>query len=299
MPLRHCLLAVAVAIVWGFNFVVIKSGVGEVPPLMLSGLRFFFAAVPAVLFLKPPKARRAIVVAYGLTVGVMQFGLLFVAIGIGMPPGLASLVMQIQAFFTVAVAALVFGERPSWVQMTGAAVAFVGIAVIGAGLGSGKLGNTLVLPFLLVVAASLSWGIANVVGKSAGPIDALSFIVWSSLAVPLPLLMLSCLFEGAPAFAALAHPSSLLVADVAFLSFGATLFGFGAWSWLLARYDAAVVAPFSLLVPIAGFLSAYLVYGEPVSLWEIFGGILILAGLAFNLSGGARRSPLSSSHSHA
>lgn len=291
MPLRHSLLAVAVAIVWGFNFVVIKSGVGEVPPLMLSALRFFFAAVPAVFFLKPPKARRTIVLAYGLTVGVMQFGLLFVAIGIGMPPGLASLVMQIQAIFTVAIAALVFGERPSGAQMTGAAVAFVGIAVIGLGLGSEKAGNTLLVPFLLVVAASLSWGIANVIGKSAGPIDALSFIVWSSLAVPLPLLVLSYLFEGAPAFAALVHPSSLLVVDVAFLSFGATLFGFGAWSWLLARYDAAVVAPFSLLVPIAGFLSAYLVYGEPVSLWEIFGGVLILAGLSFNLSG-SRRQPV-------
>lgn len=286
MPLRHCLLAVAIAAVWGFNFVVIKAGVGEVPPLMLSALRFLFAAVPAVFFIKPPKARRTIVLAYGLMVGVMQFGLLFLAIGIGMPPGLSSLVMQIQAFFTVAIAALVFGERPSGTQMIAAAVAFGGIAVIGLGLGQGKAGNTLLLPFLLVVVASLSWGIANVIGKSAGRIDALAFVVWSSLAVPLPLLALSYVFEGVPAFAALAHPSRFLVADVAFLSFGATLFGFGGWSWLLARHDAAVVAPFSLLVPIAGFLSAYLVYGEPVSLWEVFGGILILAGLTFNLSGG-------------
>ena len=279
---RDILSALASALALGLAFIAIKIGVHEAPPLLLTALRFAFAAIPAVFFVRAPKAPFALVALYGLLIGVGLFGLMFLAIAQGMPAGLASLVVQLQAFVTVLLAWAFFRERPGAIQMTAAALALAGIIVIG----SARLGGASLGPFLMIVAAALCWGGANIVGKLAGRIDMFAFTIWSSLAAPLPLLALSLYFEGPRAIgAALVHPSLTLALCVAAMAYGATVLGFGLWARLLARYPASEVAPFALLIPVVGMISGWLVFGEPLSPPEFIGAALVMAGLSFNVFG--------------
>ncbi len=281
MTLRDTLTAVSVAVVWGLTFIAIKVGVAETSPLMLSALRFVFAAFPAILFVGPPKAPPWKVALYGLLLGVGQFGLLFIAIHEGFPVGLASLVIQAQAFFTVALAWLLLSEHPRRTQVLGGLIAFAGIAVIG----STRLAGASLGPFVLVVLASFFWGSANVLAKTAGRVDMLAFTVWSSLAAPLPLLALSLAVDGTAPLVALAHPTVALAASVLVVAYAGTVFGFGLWARLLAHYSAATVAPFALLTPVVGMVAGVVVFGEPLGAVELFGGVLVMAGLALNVVG--------------
>ena len=199
MSPRDILAALSVALVWGLNFIAIKVGVGETSPLMLAALRFLFAAVPMVIFVAPPKAPAWAVALYGLLIGAGQFGLLFIAMHQGFPVGLASLIIQAQAFFTILFARIFLGERPSRAQIIGAALGFAGMAVIA----SERLAGASLGPFLLVVLAATFWGSGNVLAKSLGKLDMLAFVVWSSLAAPLPLFLLSLAIEGKGGLAAL------------------------------------------------------------------------------------------------
>ena len=290
------LAAVSVAVVWGLTFIAIKVGVAETSPLMLSALRFLFAAFPAVLFVRPPKARPWKVALYGLLLGAGQFGLLFMAIHAGFPIGLASLVIQAQAFFTVALAWVFLREFPRRVQVIGGIVAFAGIAV----LGSARFVGASLGPFALVVLASFFWGSANVLAKTAGKVDMLAFTVWSSLAAPLPLIALSLVVDGAAPLAGLSHPTLRLVASVLVVAYAGTIFGFGLWARLLSHYSAATVAPFALLVPVVGMVAGAVVFGEPLRPVELAGGVLVMAGLALNVLGdGLLRRALSTRWIHA
>jgi O-acetylserine/cysteine efflux transporter len=278
---RDILSALAAALALGLAFSVIKIGVGEAPPLLLTALRFTFAAVPAVFFVPAPKARAGLVALYGLLIGAAQFGLLFLAIKQGMPAGLASLVIQLQAFVTVFLAWITFGERPSTVQMTAAGLAFAGIAVIG----SVRLGGASLRPFLMVVLAAFCWGGGNIVGKLAGRINMFAFTIWSSLAAPLPLFALSIYFDGPRTIQTLLHPSWVLILCVAALAYGATIIGFGLWSRLLSFYPASQVTPFALLIPVVGLISGSLIFDEPLRPIELFGALLVMAGLIYNIFG--------------
>lgn len=280
MPIRHILLALLVVAIWGFNFVVIKLSVEALPPILAAALRFSAAAFPAILFVRPPTAPAWIVVAFGLAFGFALYAFLNLSIAWGMPAGLSSLVLQTQAFFTMAMAFVLLGERPSKFQIVGAGIAFVGIGVIalerieGAGL----------VPLIMVLLAGVAWGLANVLTKKAGKVNAIAFTVWGSLAAPLPLFALSFVTEGgdaiAAAFAGFGWSDAALIA---FLAYPATLLGGGIWSFLLGRHPASVVAPFTLLVPITGLLSGYLVLGEVITGIEILGGLLVIAGLVVTL----------------
>jgi O-acetylserine/cysteine efflux transporter len=280
MPLRHVLLALLVVAIWGFNFVIIKLSVEALPPILAAALRFAAAALPAAFFIRPPKAHWWLVVAYGLSFGFALYAFLNVSIAWGMPAGLSSIVLQTQAFFTMLMAFLLLGERPSRFQLLGAAIAFGGIAVIA----SERIGGAGLLPLSLTLLAAISWGLANVLTKKAGRINALAFTVWGALAAPLPLFLMSLWVEGWPAIEAALSNFSLADAGlIAFLAYPATLLGGAIWSWLLTRHPASVVAPFTLLVPITGLASGYLVLGETVSQTEIAGAALVIAGLVVTL----------------
>ena len=281
MSPRDILAALSVAVVWGLTFIAIKVGVGETSPLMLSALRFIFAAFPFVFFVSPPKAPALTVALYGLLIGVGQFGLLFIAIHQGFPVGLASLVVQAQAFFTVALAWIFLRERPMRAQLIGAAVAIAGMVVIG----SARLAGASFGPFLLVILASFFWGSGNVLAKTVGKVDMLAFTVWSSLAAPLPLILLSLAVDGPEPLIGLAHPSLKLVLSVLVVAYAGTVFGFGVWARLLMHYSAATVAPFALLVPVVGMVAGSVVFGEPLRPVELFGAVLVMAGLALNVFG--------------
>ncbi|HVW92241.1 MAG TPA: EamA family transporter [Devosia sp.] len=282
MSPRDLLIALVIVLVWGLNFIAIKWGVALVPPLLLTALRYVFAAIPAVFFVPRPRVRLSTLLLYGTAVGVLQFGSLFVAIKLGMPAGLSSLVIQMQAFFTMAFAAVLLGDRPGRFQLIGALVALAGIALIALE----RLSGTALLPLLLTLAGAAFWGVANIATKRAGKIDMLGFVVWSALVPPIPLIALSLLTEGAAAdWAALSHPSWLLAGIVGFNAYAATLIGFGLWSVLLARYPASTVVPFSLLVPVVGITSGVLLLGEPLSPFEAIGSAIVFIGLLLNVFG--------------
>jgi O-acetylserine/cysteine efflux transporter len=273
----HLTLAVAVAAVWGVNFTVIELGLDHFPPLLFSALRFLAAALPAVLFVGRPKVAWKWIVAVGLVLGVAKFGLLFVGMDAGMPAGLSSLVLQVQAVFTALFACLALGERPSRVRLLGMAVAVAGIGVAAVDEGaSGPLGA-----FALVVAAAACWGVSNVLTRRAAPPDALNFMVWVSTVPVLPLLALSLLTEGwerdLSALRALDWQGAGTVLYVAWVT---TVFGFGAWGLLLRRHPVSTVAPFSLLVPVFGMTSAALFLGEPISPLRWCAAALLVGGVA-------------------
>src|SRR6478736_3973062 len=192
MPLSHSLAALLVTAIWGLSFVVIKLGVGTMPPLLLAALRFLFAALPAVIFIARPKTDWRILVGYGFFLGVAQFGLLFAALSLGMPASLASVVMQAQVFFTILFAALVMGERPGPHQVIGGLIASLGLVLIA----WPRMTGGGAVPFLMTVLAAASWGVANIVSKKAGRVDMLGFIVWASLIPPWPLLAFSLMLDG-------------------------------------------------------------------------------------------------------
>jgi O-acetylserine/cysteine efflux transporter len=281
MVLRDYLVALLIALIWGVNFVIIKSGVSDVPPLMFAALRFLFVSFPAIFFLKPPKAAAWIIAAYGFAVAIMQFGFVFSAISLGMPAGLTSLIVQSQMFFTIFLAWLVMGERPGLQQLFGGLIAFAGILVIA----SQRESSGGLLPFLLVVCGAASWGLGNVIGKLAGRVDMLAFTVWSSLIAPVPLLALSWYFEGAGAYEAVLASGLSFWLAVVYLAYLGTMLGYTLWSHLLSQHKASEVAPFSLLVPVFGLTSAQLFYAEPVSRVEWMGAGLVLAGLSWTVFG--------------
>jgi O-acetylserine/cysteine efflux transporter len=282
MNLKDTLLILAVVFVWGINFVAIRWGVDEVPPLLLTALRYAVAALPAVFFIRRPKVALGILVAYGFAVGVGQFSLLFSAIKLGMPAGLSSLVMQLQAFFTIALAVMFLGERPGLAQLLGALIAFGGIGIIAIE----RMGGAALVPFLMTIGAAAFWGVANIVTKRAGKIDMLAFVVWSSLVPPIPLYLLSLIFEGPGAVPlALSQITIYGIGSLLFIGWISTVFGYGAWSVLLGRYPASTVAPFTLLVPIAGIGSAALLLGERVTGFEAAGSVLVFLGLLLNVFG--------------
>jgi len=282
LPPRDMLLAVAIAIVWGFNFVAAHWAVAEISPLIVSGLRYIIALVPAIFLVKRPKVAVSFLVGYGLFVGVGQFGFLFSAIKLGMPAGLASMVVQVQAFFSIGLAVLFLGERPSRSGFIGALVAFGGIGVIAIE----RLEGAAIVPFLMTLAAAASWGVANLITKKAGRIDMLGFVVWSSLVPPIPLFILSYFIDGPSAWAdGLAHLTWLGAASLLFIGWAATVFGYGAWSVLLGRHPASSVAPFALLVPVAGIGASAVLIGERISGLDLIGAALVFAGLLFNVFG--------------
>jgi O-acetylserine/cysteine efflux transporter len=264
---------------------VIKVGVAGVPPLLLVALRFLLAAFPALLLVRAPKVPLRLYLAYGMTISVGQFSLLFSAIHLGMPTGLASLVLQSQAFFTMVFAALWLKEKWHANQLAGLMLAACGLALIGSTHGV----SMPLAGFLLTVGAAVMWACGNIVTRAVGgygPMSQLGFVVWASLVPPIPLLLLSWWMEGSDAILnALENFNLRSFAAVAYLAWAATLFGYGAWTALLARYPANRVAPFTLLVPIVGLTTGWLVFGETLAPIHFAGGALLMLGLLVNLFG--------------
>ncbi|MGH2947853.1 MAG: EamA family transporter [Solirubrobacteraceae bacterium] len=272
----HVALAVLVAAVWGLNFVVIEVGLEDFPPLLLSALRYALAALPLLLLRGRPGVPWRWVLAVGAGIGVVKFSLLFVGMDVGMPAGLASLVLQVQAFFTVGFAAVLLRERPHAAQAAGLALATAGLALVASGLD----GIATPAGFALVIGAAAAWGVANIAIKAAAPPDPLRFMTWICVVPPLPLLALSLAFEGPGRVAdALAGVDLGGILAVAYIAFAATTVGWALWAHLLHTYSAGTVAPFSLLVPVFGLGFAALLLGEPLTARTIAAAVLVVSGV--------------------
>lgn len=283
MSPKDLLLALVVIIVWGLNFVVIKIGLHDMPPMLLGALRFMLAAFPAILFIKRPQIPLRWLLLYGLTISLGQFAFLFYAMSVGMPAGLASLVLQSQAFFTLLFAALFLGERLRMANLFGLLVAAAGLLLIGL---QGDRLMTMAGFFLTIGAASM-WALGNIVTRKLGKVNLVGLVVWGSLVPPLPFLALSWLLEGPEAIEAALRGINLeSILVLIYLAFGATILGYGLWSRLLSRYPASQVAPFSLLVPVVGLTSSALLLDEHLGPLQVLGALLVMLGLLINVCGG-------------
>ncbi|WP_198391642.1 EamA family transporter [Burkholderia ubonensis] len=275
MTPKDLLLALVVILAWGVNFVVIRVGLDGMPPMLLGALRFTLAAVPAVFFVRRPQIPWRLLVLYGATIQLGQFVFLFTAMYVGMPAGLASLVLQSQAFFTLVFAMAFLGERLRVQNLIGLAIAAQG-------------GRAMTLAgFLLTLCSAAMWAFGNIVTKKVGQANLVSLVVWASLVPPVPFFLLSLWFEGPQRIAAaLGALTGASIFAVVYLAFVATLLGYGLWSRLLSRYPAAQVAQFSLLVPVIGLASAALLLDEHLTRAQLTGAALVMGGLAVNVFGG-------------
>ncbi len=276
----------------GFSFVPMKVGLREIPPFMLAALRFLFAALPMIFFVRRPRMPWRFVVGYGLAIGVGQFGSLFLALSLGMPVGLASLVIQVQIFFTIGLGIAFLGDHVQRHNLAGAIIAAAGLMLLAVFKVTSSSTGTF-LGFLLVLLAAFCWGVGNIVAKRAARVhdaDMLALVVWSSLIPPLPLLALAYALEGGPeVFHAVASAGVLTWGCVLFVAWGATLFGFASWAGLMNRYPTALIAPFALLIPVSGLASGVLLMGETLAPLQIVGVVLVFAGLAENTYGAQLR----------
>ena len=285
LPLKHALLALGVVAVWGTNFVVIKVALHALPPLLLAVLRFTLALLPAALFIPRPAVPWRKLAAYGVLIGAGQFGLLYMSMNGHIAPGLASLVIQTQVFFTIGLAMAADGEKVRGFQWAALVLATAGVAVIAAHTG----GDTSLLGLGMVLLAAVSWACGNQVARSMGRVQMLGVVVWSSAFALPPLLLLSLWVEGPARIAqGLAAADAGVWLAVVWQAAGNTLFGYAAWGWLMARHPAATIAPMALLVPVFGMGASAWILGEGLPLWKLGAAALVLSGLALNLFGPRR-----------
>jgi O-acetylserine/cysteine efflux transporter len=294
VPLRDRLLALVVAVCWGVNFPATTLGLEHFPPLFMVAVRFTLIAIPTMLLVPRPQVPLHWFLGMAIGTGTVQFSLLYVAMAIGMPSGLASLVLQACAPFTVLLGAVFLRERLSARQVVGVLAAVAGLSVIAVHRAVEGSAAALV-PVLLTVAAGLGWAIGNICSRQARAPKPLHLTLWMSVVPPLPLLALSLLLEGprrdwdslrtAATWGALPSVLGLLYIVVV-----ATLVGYGLWNTLLSRNASSVVAPFAMLVPVAGVLSAWLFFDEVPDLVELVAGVLVVGGVFYG-SRTARKRP--------
>ncbi|GAY09523.1 EamA family transporter [Pseudonocardia sp. N23] len=280
MTPRDRLLAAFVAVLWGVNFLAIHIGLGHFPPLLLACLRFTLIAVPTIMFVPRPAVPLRWFLGYALGFGTLQFVFLFVAIDVGMPTGLASLVLQSSAPLTVVLGTLLLRERPSRRQVAGIVAAAAGLTAIAVS----QAQVAALVPVLLTLLAGLSWALGNLCGRLAAPPDPMRLTLWMCVVPPVPLLALSLLTEGPAAdleaLRTAFTPSGWAgIGAIVYLAVFATVMGTGIWTALMRRYPAGVVAPYSMLVPIVGISTAALVLGERPGIVELVGGAVVVGGV--------------------
>ncbi|QZX95675.1 EamA family transporter [Pantoea alfalfae] len=291
MSVKDMLLALCVVVAWGVNFVVIKLGLQGMPPFLLAGLRFTLVAFPAIFFVRRPPIPLRWLVVYGMTISFGQFAFLFLAIKLGMPAGLASLVLQAQAFFTLLLGALLLAEKLRWNHIVGIIIATLGMFLLAtAGMeGQTSAGITLTT-MMLTLSAALSWGLGNITNKIImrnRSVPIMSLVVWSALVPVIPFFACSLLFEGQAAIVnSLLHIGLQTMLALFYLAFVATIVGYAIWGNLLSRYETWRVAPLSLLVPVVGIITAALVLDEHLSGQQMLGAVVIILGLLVNVFGG-------------
>ncbi|CAM2904763.1 EamA family transporter [Vibrio mytili] len=301
MLMRDRLLALTIVLVWGVNFVVIKVGLEGVPPLLLAGLRFALVAFPALLFVPRPKLPFKWLLAYGLTISFGQFALLFWALNVGLAAGLASLLLQAQAFITLGFGILLLKEKIHRHNMMAIIIAGSGVYLLAAAQSGGVVSLT-GFTLVLILGAASCWALGNITNKvimKKYTVPTMSLIVWSAIVPTVAFSVTSLLIEGPDVIQrSLLHIQWHNLFSIVYLSLFATIIGYGGWSYLLSRYATALVAPLSLLVPVFGLLSAWILLDETLGLQQVAGVIVIGLGLVINVFGQrwfkARRKAVSS-----
>lgn len=281
MPPRHRLVAVAVAVLWGVNFVAIHASLEHFPPFLLVALRWTLLAVPTVLLVPRPRVKARWLVGYGLGFGVAQFAFLYTAMAAGMPAGLASLVLQASAPFTVLLATALLRERMTRRRLVGVVAAVGGLAIVGASRWSAGAD---LLPFTLTVLGAVGWAVGNLCSRRAETHEPFRFTMWMTVVPPIPMAALAVVVEGpdrigAALSTALDPAARPAVLGLLYTCLLGTVLASGLWTWLLGRHPASVVAPYSMLVPVTGFTVAWLALGQRPAALEVVGGVVVVAGV--------------------
>jgi O-acetylserine/cysteine efflux transporter len=270
------LVGIFVMAIWGANFSVIKLGLGSLDPFMLTALRFAFCAVPFVFFIKKPNVRISVIALYGILFGVGLWGIVNLGIYVGLSAGLASLILQFSAFFTIILAALTFGERISKFQIAGIVVALSGLIFI---MGATD-GNVSITGALLVICGAICWSCCNIIVRKNKPDNMLAFIVWSSAFSAIPLFLITFMVKGYQPFYDLSQTiNATTTFSILFQSYITTIFGYWVWNSLLKKYPTSSIAPLSLFVPVFGLITSWVVFDEQIVAGRIFAALLIITGM--------------------
>lgn len=277
---KHLLLVLLTVFIWGTNFIAIYVGLKDIPPFLLCAIRFGLAAFPWVFILPKPDVPLRLIIGFGLLNFALQFGLLFTGIHLGLSPGLSSLVLQVQIFFSMGLAFLIFGERPGMIKIIGSLISFIGIGIVAVHV----KGGTTFLGLVLTLLAALSWASGNIYTKKIDASSPLSLVVWGNLVAFPFMVVVSLLVEGpSTIMSSLQNISWPAIGAVIYIVYLSTHLGYGIWGFLLKTYSTSVVVPFTLLVPVFGFLSSAVFLGENLPLWKISASLFIMGGLVFNL----------------
>jgi O-acetylserine/cysteine efflux transporter len=280
LPPKHLLLVLLIVLIWGVNFVAVFIALESFPPFLLSALRFGLSALPWVFFMPKPKGSFKLIVYYGLFNFALQFGFIFTGIHLGISPGLASLVLQIQVFFSMGLAFLFFHDRPSPFKIAGSLISFIGIGIVGYHINGGST----FIGLMLMLLAALSWAAGNIFTKKIHSESPLALVVWGNLVAFPVMALVSFVFEGPLVIqSSIQNTSWAAVGAVLYIVYFSTHIGYGAWGFLMKSYSTSVVVPFTLLVPLVGFMSSALYLGEELQSWKLLAAVFILGGLIFGL----------------
>lgn len=280
MKPKHLIFALLTVVIWGLNFIVLHSALKEIPPFLLCALRFGLAAIPCVFFIPKPAAPLKYIAGYGLFTFALQFGFLFSGLHLGLSPGLSSLVLQVQVFFSMGMAAFLFHDRPTVWKIAGAMISFIGLWIVG----SHVEGGSTLLGFVLTLLSAFSWAAGNMFSKKVAAASPLALVVWGNLIAFPFMLLVSFSFEGSDLIASsIQNISVVTVFDIIYIVYISTHIGYGIWGLLLNSYSTATVVPFTLLVPVVGLLSSAVLLGEGLPSWKLTACFFIMAGLVFSL----------------
>ena len=280
LPPKHILIVLSIVLMWGVNFIAVYIGLKSLPPFLLCAIRFGLSALPWVFFLPRPKGPLKLIVGFGILNFALQFGLLFTGIHMGLSPGLASLVLQVQVFFSIGLAFLFFHDRPSPFKILGSLISFIGIGIVGTHIeGQGTF-----IGLILMLLAAFSWAAGNMFTKKINSQSPLALVVWGNLFAFPFMAIVSFFFDGPQVImSSLQNSSWATVAAVCYIVYISTHVGYGAWGFLMKTHSTSAVVPFTLLIPVVGFLSSALYLGEELSSWKLVASLFIIGGLIFGL----------------
>ncbi len=276
MQKKDFLLALMVAIIWGTNYSVIGIGLKHLDPFLLTAFRSSLCAFPLCFFIKKPNIKIYIIAIYGIIFGIGLWGIANLAIFVGLTPGTASLLLQFSAFFTIILSSFLFKERIKSIQYIGMFIAILGliVALYFRNEKSSLFGG------ILIIIAAFSWSLCNIIVKKYKPVEMMSFIIWSSIFSAPPLFIITYLTKGNAPFLNLIHSlNSQAIFSICFQAYITTLLGYWIWNMLMKKYEATLIAPISLLIPIFGILSANMILNEDIGFYKIIATIFILLGI--------------------
>ncbi|MBM6550854.1 EamA family transporter [Marinomonas ostreistagni] len=279
MNQKDSLLLVLLMALWGFNFSVIKLGVNNMDPFLLTALRFTLAVLPLIFFIRRPKVPWRYLMAYGLTFGVGVWGFTTLSVGAGLSSGLASLLLDMSVISSLLVGRYLLKEQVTVSKVLGSVLALLGLGIII----WNQDGSVTALGLALVLSASVFWSVNGLIVKRSGTREIFAFNIWGMAFAPIPLLLLALIVSGPEAVAqSIADINGSVLFSAAFQAYPTTLLGYWFWNKMIVKYSVSSVAPMTLLVPVFALIGGYIFFGESLDAAQSVAAVVILLGVAIS-----------------